>query len=343
MALVWTKLADKPTEDSGFSLLVLFNNDIYVVSYSTGELYKYNWSSAWVKVADALPQFANYPYSHVLVVYNNELYCCNKHYLCKFTGTSWQIVVSNEFYFGYYALCPFVYENKIHAVGEKRLLRWDGGTSWTVVTTFASGLTVAAVGENGKLYLGSYDYDVLFEYYSGVKTTVISGGAKTWFLYPYNNKIYYPAYSPYSQLREHSPGVIGYVNISSNGAGAFAGAIINVKGIFYCKQSGDLYQLVEGAWAKIIDAPYSSNDSGFLYYGGELYTASNGELQKLDLKEPIISQPRATLFIPVSEEKAFVLGSKVLNDANESAIVVTDFLGATDANGSPLYQDGVEG
>jgi hypothetical protein len=50
------------------------------------------------------------------------------------------------------------------------------------------------------------------------------------------------------------------------------------------------------------------------------------------IPEPVISQPKATLFVPVSESKSFILGTKVLNDAGESAIVVTDFLGARDAN-----------
>lgn len=43
----------------------------------------------------------------------------------------------------------------------------------------------------------------------------------------------------------------------------------------------------------------------------------------------VAAQPISTVMIPISKEQAFVLGSKVLNDANEVSLVVCDFQGNT--------------
>ena len=45
------------------------------------------------------------------------------------------------------------------------------------------------------------------------------------------------------------------------------------------------------------------------------------------------SQPVATIMIPITSRKAYMLGSKTVNDINESSLLITDYKGRSD------YQD----
>ena len=190
----WTQVISTYDDNNVYGLkLCVLNGEIYGIpnGYSTrcySNLYKFNGTNAWIKVAN---QYLDVQYVTNPIVLNGEIYVADTQNsargLFKWNGSNAFVAAASAPGTSLYFMK--VVGNSIYAVGyyDGKLRKWTPGTSAFVDVTISYGGSYYCelVQFNGKLYCADYPGGELVEYTLPVitdvcgKTVTIGGDAKT--------------------------------------------------------------------------------------------------------------------------------------------------------------------